>query len=89
LIRQGQEAKHKNRGQKMQGKGFGYFRLHNQGKIHYVEEISRESLSRTLCGRRVSNIGLIPADGRDLKSDLCRVCKTVVDAEFWGWEQMV
>jgi uncharacterized CHY-type Zn-finger protein len=73
----------------MQGKGFGYFRLHNQGKIHYVEEISRESFSRTLCGRCVASVGLIPADGRDMETDLCKRCRSVVNTEFWGWEQMV
>jgi len=73
----------------MANEGFGYFRFDRAGKVHHFDERPGKSRLRTLCGRYALGRRLIPADIEEAKRDRCKTCKKAVDAEFWGWEQML
>ncbi len=67
----------------------GYFRVREQGKVHYLEELPGRCRLRSLRGRDAVRKRLISADIEEIEKHLCKTCKKVEDAEFWAWEQMV
>ena len=73
----------------MQTKRFGYFRLRNEGRVHYLDEVEGRSTLRSLCGKDTRRGKLIPANFEETERDFCRTCKRIQGTVFWGWEQMI
>jgi hypothetical protein len=73
----------------MQYERFGYFRLNQQGRVHYFDEVPGSPEFRALCGKHAAKARLVLTDPEEAERDLCKTCKRIIDTEFWGWEQMV
>lgn len=76
-------------GIRMQYERFGYFRLNQQGRVHYFDEVPGSPELQALCGRHAGKARLVLTDPERAERDLCKTCRRIIDTEFWGWEQMV